>query len=90
MERNTTEFENIMNQRILCFNPNSADGCIVQVGPGMNRSSIPALRAAIYQIGDSTEEHMQVKDQMIQTLKEKEEQLVMKFLGSEMMYRRLE
>ena len=56
----------------------------------MNRSSIPALRAAIYQIGDSTEDHRLVKNQMIQTLKEKEEQLVMKFLGSEMMYRRLE
>ena len=90
MERNSVEFEDLMGQRILCFNPNSADGCIVQVGPGMDRSSIPALRAAIYQIGDSTEEHKQVKNQMIQTLKKKEEQLVMKFLSSGMMYRRIE
>ena len=90
MERNSAEFESLMGQRILCFNPNSADGCIVQVGPGMNRSSIQALRAAIYQIGDSTEEHREVKNQMIQTLKKKEEQLVMKFLNTEPMYRKIE
>ena len=29
MERNSAEFEDLIGQRILCFNPHSVDGCIV-------------------------------------------------------------
>ena len=90
MEPNSAEFETLVGQRIVTFNPMSADGCIVQIGPGMERSSIPKLRAAIYQTGDDTEEHRTVKEQIIQTLKKKEEQLVMKFLNIEPMYRKIE
>ena len=90
MKRNTAELETIAGFRVLSFNPESSRGCVIQIGPGMERSSISDLRAAIYQIGDSTEEHRAVKEQMIQTLKKKEEQLVMNFLNSEFMYRKIE
>ena len=90
MKRNTAELETLAGFRVLTFNPESSRGCVIQIGPGKERSSISDLRAAIYQIGDTTEEQRRVKEQMIQTLEKKEEQLVTNFLNSELMYMKIE
>ena len=56
----------------------------------MKRSKIPELRAAIYQIGDSTEELRKIKEEMIQVLDDAEEKLVKDFLNWEPMFQRVE
>ena len=53
----------------------------------MERSKVNALREAIYQTGDETEELRNVKAQMIQTLKLKEENLINQFVRESYGYR---
>ena len=53
----------------------------------MARSKVNALRAAIYQTGEDTEELRNVKAQMIQTLKQKEEVLINQFVRESFGYR---
>ena len=88
MLKNTAEFDTIMGKRVLTFNPESTAGCVVQV-EDMEKSTIPELRAAIYQIGDATVEHKVVKAQMEMMLEIKEERLVTKFLNSAFSYKRI-
>ncbi|XP_063948128.1 flocculation protein FLO11-like [Daucus carota subsp. sativus] len=60
---------------------------VIQLGEAMKRSKVNALRAAIYQTGDETEELRNVKAQMIQTLKLKEENLINQFVRESYGYR---
>ena len=90
MEKNSAVMETLIGQRVLTYNPESAKGCVIAAGPGMKRSSIPELRAAIYQVGDSTEEQRKIKEEIIQTLEEKEEKLVNDFLNWEPLFQRIE
>ena len=56
----------------------------------MKRSKANALRSAIYQTGDEDEELKTVKAQMIQTLKQIEEDLITKFVKESYGYRLIE
>ena len=58
MKRNSAELETLIGHRVLTFNPESAGGCVIELGSGMKRNKIPELRAAIYQFRDSTEKSL--------------------------------
>ena len=81
MQKNSAQVEVLLGTKVLSFNPDSDKACIVQLGLGIQRSKVPDLRAAIYQIGDSTEELRKIKEEMIQVLEAAEEKLVVDFLN---------
>ena len=60
---------------------------MIQLGEAMRRSKANALRSAIYQTGEDTEELSTVKAQMIQTLKHIEEDLINQFVRESFGYR---
>ena len=86
--KNTAEFDTILGNKVLTFNPESIACCVVKI-EDMEKNSIPKLRAAIYQIGDATVEHKVVKVQMEMMLELEEERLVTKLLNSTFSYRRI-
>ncbi|KAL8155241.1 hypothetical protein AgCh_000567 [Apium graveolens] len=64
MLKNSAKVEVILKGRCLCYNENSSHPRVIRLGDGLERTSIQALRTAIYQIGDSKDEElMQVKAQ---------------------------
>ena len=87
MEKNSSVMETIANTRILGYNNEADRPRVIQLGEAMKRSKVNALRAAIYQTGDETEELRNVKAQMIQTLKLKEENLINQFVRESYGYR---
>ncbi|KAL1811236.1 hypothetical protein ACET3Z_021301 [Daucus carota] len=80
MEKNSSVMETIANTRILGYNNEADRPRVIQLGEAMKRSKANALRSAIYQTGDEDEELKTVKAQMIQTLKQIEEDLITKFV----------
>ena len=87
MEKNSSVMETIANTRILGYNNEADRPRVIQLGEAMKRSKVNALRAAIYQTGGDTEELRNVKTQMIQTLKQKEENLINQFVRESYGYR---
>ncbi|XP_063936099.1 uncharacterized protein LOC135147177 [Daucus carota subsp. sativus] len=87
MEKNSSVMETIANTRILGYNNEADRPRVIQLGEAMQRSKVNALRAAIYKTGDETEELRNVKAQMIQTLKLKEENLINQFVRESYGYR---
>ena len=87
MEKNSSVMETIANTRILGYNNDADRPRVIQLGDAMQRSKVNALRAAIYQTGDETEELRNVKAQMIQILKLKEENLINQFVKESFGYR---
>ena len=87
MEKNSSVMETIENTRILGYNNDADRPRVIQLGEAMQRSKVNALRAAIYQTGDETEELRNIKAQMIQTLKLKEENLINQFVRESYGYR---
>ena len=87
MEKNSSVMETIANTRILGYNNEADRPRVIQLGDAMRRSKVNALRAAIYKTGDETEELRNVKAQMIQTLKLKEENLINQFVRESYGYR---
>ena len=81
MEKNSSVMETIANTRILGYNNEADRPRVIQLGEAMKRSKANALRSAIYQTGDEDEELKTVKAQMIQTLKQIEEDLITKFVN---------
>ena len=79
--------ETIANTRILGYNNDADRPRFIQLGDAMRRSKVNALRAAIYQTEKDTEELSTVKAQMIQTLKQKEEDLINQFVRESYGYR---
>ena len=61
MEKNSSVMETIANTRILGYNNDADRPRVIQLGEAMQRSKVNALRAAIYQTGDETEELRNVK-----------------------------
>ena len=87
MEKNSSVMETIANTRILGYNNEADRPRVIQLGEAMKRSKANALRSAIYQTGDEDEELKTVKAQMIQTLKQIEEDLITKFVKESYGYR---
>ena len=82
--------ETIAGTRILGYNNDADRPRVIQLGDAMRRSKAQALRSAIYQTGEDTEELKSVKTQMIQTLREIEEQLITQFVKDNYGYRLME
>ena len=61
MEKNSSVMETIANTRILGYNNDADRPRVIQLGDAMRRSKVNALRAAIYQTGEDTEELRNVK-----------------------------
>ncbi|KAL8120247.1 hypothetical protein AgCh_017410 [Apium graveolens] len=81
MLKNSAKVEVILKGRCLCYNENSSHPKVIRLGDGLERTSIQALRTAIYQIGDSKEEElMQVKAQLAEVLKKAEDNLINDFV----------
>ncbi|XP_063948144.1 uncharacterized protein LOC135152230 [Daucus carota subsp. sativus] len=76
MQKNRSVMETIAGTRLLGYNNDADRPRVIQLGDAMARSKLNALRAAIYQTGEDNEELKNVKAQMIQTLKLKEENLI--------------
>ncbi|XP_063945846.1 uncharacterized protein LOC135151364 [Daucus carota subsp. sativus] len=76
MEKNSSVMETIAGTRILGYNNEAERPGAIQLGEAMKRSKANALRSAICQTGDEDEELKIVKSQMIQTLKQIEEDLI--------------
>ncbi|KAL8088912.1 hypothetical protein AgCh_038615 [Apium graveolens] len=74
MLKNSAKVEVILKGRCLCYNEDSSHPRVI--GDGLERTSIQALRTAIYQIGDSKDEElMQVKAQLVKVLRKAEDKL---------------
>jgi len=81
MLKNSAKVEVILKGRCLCYNENSSHPRVIRLGDGLERTSIQALRTAIYQIGDSKDEElMQVKAQLVEILRKAEDKLVRDFV----------
>ena len=80
MQKNSSVMETIAGTRLLGYNNDADRPRVIQLGDAMARSKLNALRAAIYQTGEDNEELKNVKAQMIQTLKLKEENLINQFV----------
>ena len=81
MLKNSAKVEVILKGRCLCYNKDASHPRVIRLGDGLERTSIQALRTAIYQIGDSKEEElMQVKAQLAEVLKKAEDNLINDFV----------
>ena len=77
MLKNSAKVEVILKGRCLCYNEDSSHPRVIRLGDGLERTSIQALRTAIYQIGDSKDEElMQVKAHLVEFLRKAEDKLV--------------
>ena len=90
MEKNSSVMETIAGTRILGYNNEAERPGAIQLGEAMKRSKANALRSAIYQTGDEDEELKTVKAQMIQTLRQIEEDLINQFVRESYGYRLIE
>ncbi|XP_063945988.1 flocculation protein FLO11-like [Daucus carota subsp. sativus] len=87
MEKNSSVLETIAGTRILGYNNEADRPGAIQLGEAMKRCKARALRSAIYQTGEDNEEIKTVKAQMIQTLKQIEEDLITQFVKESYGYR---
>ena len=87
MEKNSSVIETIAGTRILGYNNEADRPGAIQLGEAMKRCKARALRSAIYQTGEDNEELKTVKAQMIQTLRQIEEDLITKFVKESYGYR---
>ena len=87
MQKNSSVMETIANTRILGYNNDADRPRVIQLGEAMRRSKANALRSSIYQTGEDTEELSTVKAQMIQALKQIEEDLINQFVKESYGYR---
>ena len=87
MQKNSSVMETIANTRILGCNNDADRRRVIQLGEAIRRSKANALRSAIYQTGEDTEELSIVKAQMIQALKQIEEDLINQFVKESFGYR---
>lgn len=81
MPSDSAYFETTLTVRHSTFNPRGKRFKCIYLDGSMYRSKLPDLRAAIYQIWDSTEELKEVKHKMIQILVDAEEKLLKTFLS---------
>ncbi|KAL8134994.1 hypothetical protein AgCh_009862 [Apium graveolens] len=58
MLKNSAKVEVILKGKCLCYNENSSHPRVIRLGDGLERTSIQALRTAIYEIGDSKDEEL--------------------------------
>ncbi|XP_063936114.1 uncharacterized protein LOC135147192 [Daucus carota subsp. sativus] len=87
MIKNSSVLETIAGTRILGYNNEADRPGAIQLGEAMKRCKARALRSAIYQTGEDNEELKTVKAQMIQTLKQIEEDLITQFVKESYGYR---
>ncbi|XP_063941354.1 uncharacterized protein LOC135149542 [Daucus carota subsp. sativus] len=87
MEKNSSVMETIAGTRILGYNNEADRPGAIQLGEAMKRCKARALRSAIYQTGEDNEELKTVKAQMIQTLRQIEEDLITQFVKESYGYR---
>ena len=87
VKKNSSVIETLARTRILGYNNDADRPRVIQLGEAMRRSKTNALRSAIYQTGEDTEELSTVKNQMIQTLKQIEEDLITQFVKESFGYR---
>ena len=87
MEKNSSVMETIARTRMLGYNNEADRPKAIQLGEAMKRSKASALRSAIYQTGEDNEELKTVKAQMIQTLRQIEEDLITQFVKESYGYR---
>ena len=87
MSRNSAVIELVFGMRQLSLNPDGKDIAYLLVdGLHLPRNSIQNLRATIYQINEEVEELKNLKEKLIQILKDKEEELVSNFLERNLFY----
>nr|XP_017228983.1 PREDICTED: uncharacterized protein LOC108204178 [Daucus carota subsp. sativus] len=87
MIKNSSVMETIAGTRILGYNNETDRPGAIQLGDAMKRCKARALRSAIHQTGEDHEELKTVKAQMIQTLKQIEEDLITLFVKESYGYR---
>lgn len=90
MQKNSAVKELVLGTKQLTLNPNGKELAYLLVDDlHLPRSSIQVLRAAIYQINEEDEELKGLKKRLIQILNNKEEELLDKFLKTNLFYFRI-
>ncbi|KAL8089143.1 hypothetical protein AgCh_038785 [Apium graveolens] len=86
--KNSSKIEVILKGRCLCYNEDSTHPRVIRLGDGLERTPISALRAAIYQIGDTEDEELQqVKAQLLKAKRNRETKLLWRRYGLQQCYK---
>ncbi|KAK1361759.1 hypothetical protein POM88_046233 [Heracleum sosnowskyi] len=80
MQRNSARLRTDLGIKVLEFNLESDKSFIIKLGNDMRKNSIYALRAAIYQTGESDPELRELKKTMIAELERAERRLLMDYI----------
>ena len=79
MKRNSAKINTRLNSKFLDFNPESEKAYFINLEKPLRDNSIYALRAAIYQTGESDSELKELRRLMMEELENKERRLLINY-----------